>query len=210
MFSGIIADIGSIKQASDRDGGLRLVIATSALDLGDVQLGDSIAVNGVCLTVVKLDGNNFSVDVSRETLDCTEGLGETNATVNLEKALRLADRLGGHLVSGHVDGVGEVVAFTDLGESWKLVVRAPQALAKFIAAKGSITINGVSLTINQVADNKSAASEFSVNLIPHTLQMTNLKNLRACSRVNLEVDMIARYVERMMANKEHAGKEQTQ
>ncbi len=193
MFSGIIADVGRIIEANDRDGGLRLAIATSALDLSDVQLGDSIAVNGVCLTAVQIEGKSFSVDVSRETLNCTVGLDATNAPVNLEKALRLADRLGGHLVSGHVDGVGEVVAFTDLGESWKLVVRAPQALAKFIAVKGSITINGVSLTVNQVS-----GSEFSVNLIPHTLQMTNLKNLRAGSRINLEVDLIARYVERMM------------
>jgi riboflavin synthase len=193
MFSGIIADIGSIKQANDRDGGLRLVIATSALDLSDVQTGDSIAVNGICLTVVEHGANNFAVDVSRETLNCTEGLDAIGAPVNLEKALRLADRLGGHLVSGHVDGVGEVIEFSNLGESWKLDIRAPQALAKYIAIKGSITINGVSLTINQVS-----GGEFSVNLIPHTLVITNLKNLRAGSRVNLEVDLIARYVERMM------------
>lgn len=193
MFSGIIADVGSISQVTDRDGGLRLVIATHALDLSDVQTGDSIAVNGICLTVIAHTADTFTVEVSRETLDCTVGLDEQGAPVNLEKALRLADRLGGHLVSGHVDGVGEVVEFADLGESWKLVVRAPQALAKFIAIKGSITINGVSLTINQVS-----GSEFGVNLIPHTLAMTNLKNLRAGSRVNLEVDLIARYVERMM------------
>lgn len=204
MFSGIIADVGHIAEASDRDGGLRLVIATSVLDLGDVQLGDSIAVNGVCLTVVAHTGDSFTVDVSRETLNCTEGLDAIGSPVNLEKALRLADRLGGHLVSGHVDGVGKVVEFTDLGESWKLVVRAPQALAGYIAVKGSITINGVSLTVNQVN-----GTEFSVNLIPHTLLMTNLKNLRAGSRINLEVDMIARYVERMMqAKKEQDGKEQ--
>jgi riboflavin synthase len=193
MFSGIIADIGSIKQANDRDGGLRLMIATSALDLSDVQTGDSIAVNGICLTVVEHGADSFAVDVSRETLNCTEGLDAIGAPVNLEKALRLADRLGGHLVSGHVDGVGEVIEFSNLGESWKLDIRAPQALAKYIAIKGSITINGVSLTINQVS-----GGEFSVNLIPHTLVITNLKNLRAGSRVNLEVDLIARYVERMM------------
>ncbi|MBI5430224.1 MAG: riboflavin synthase [Nitrosomonadales bacterium] len=200
MFSGIIADIGNIRQASDRDGGLRLVIATSALDLGDVQAGDSIAVNGVCLTVIAHNDSSFTVDVSRETLNCTEGLDAIGAPVNLEKALRLADRLGGHLVSGHVDGVGEVVEFADLGESRRLAVRAPQALAKYIAIKGSITINGVSLTVNQVSGN-----EFSINLIPHTLLMTNLKNLTAGSRVNLEVDLIARYLERMM----QAEKEQT-
>lgn len=199
MFSGIVADVGHIAEAVDRDGGLRLEIATRELDLGDVRPGDSIAVNGVCLTAIRQTGNRFTVDVSRETLDCTEGLDKTGAAVNLEKALRLSDRLGGHLVSGHVDAVGEVVEFTDLGESWRLRVRAPQALAKYIATKGSITINGVSLTVNQVADNKSGASEFSVNLIPHTLLMTNLKNLGAGSRVNLEADLIARYVERMLA-----------
>ena len=198
MFSGIIADIGSIKQAGDRDGGLRLAITTIALDLSDVKSGDSIAVNGICLTVVEHAGDTFTVDVSRETLNCTEGLEAIGAPVNLEKALRLADRLGGHLVSGHVDGVGDVVEFTDLGESWKLVILAPQPLAKFIAIKGSITINGVSLTINQVKDKPELGSEFSVNLIPHTLLMTNLKNLSEGSRVNLEVDLIARYVERMM------------
>ena len=198
MFSGIIADVGHIAEASDRDGGLRLVIATSALDLGDVLIGDSIAVNGVCLTVIAHAGKSFTVDVSRETLNCTEGLEMIGAPVNLEKALRLADRLGGHLVSGHVDGVGEVIGFTDLGESWKLEIRAPLALAKFIAIKGSITINGVSLTVNQVADDKTGVCKFGVNLIPHTMAMTNLKNLSAGSLVNLEVDLIARYVERML------------
>lgn len=203
MFSGIIADIGTISRAADRDGGLRLEIATRALDLGDVQTGDSIAVNGVCLTVIEHVADRFIVDVSRETLNCTEGLDAIGAPVNLEKALRLADRLGGHLVSGHVDGVGAVTGFSDLGESWKLDIRAPQALAKYIASKGSITINGVSLTVNQVKDDKSAGCEFSLNLIPHTLAMTNLKNLHAGSRVNLEVDLIARYVERMLAAQQH-------
>lgn len=203
MFSGIIADVGSISEATDRDGGLRLVIATSALDLDDVQTGDSIAVNGVCLTVIEHTADRFVVDVSRETLNCTEGLEAIGAPVNLEKALRLADRLGGHLVSGHVDGVGEVTGFSDLGESWKLDIRAPQALAKYIAVKGSITINGVSLTVNQVRDDPSGACEFSLNLIPHTLAMTNLKILQAGSRVNLEVDLIARYVERMLPTRQH-------
>jgi riboflavin synthase len=203
MFSGIIADIGSITEATDRDGGLRLVIAASALDLGDVQTGDSIAVNGVCLTVIEHTSDRFIVDVSRETLNCTEGLEAIGAPVNLEKALRLADRLGGHLVSGHVDGVGEVTGFTDLGESWKLDIRAPRALAKYIAIKGSVTINGVSLTVNQVQDDPSGACEFSLNLIPHTLVMTNLKILKAGSLVNLEVDLIARYVERMLSAPQH-------
>lgn len=194
MFSGIIADVGRITNTADREGGLRLTIDTNSLGLEDVLLGDSIAVNGVCLTVIHLDGYAFTVDVSRETLDCTVGLDSLGTAVNLEKALRLSDRLGGHLVSGHVDGVGDVLAFDDLGESWKLTTRAPQALAKFIAPKGSITVNGVSLTINQVN-----GSEFALNLIPHTLQMTNLKDLVTGSRVNLEVDLIARYVERMLS-----------
>jgi len=193
MFSGIIADIGSIKQVSDREGGLCLVITTTALGLQDVQLGDSIAVNGICLTVTALSASSFTVDVSAETLSCTVGLEVKGGAVNLEKALRLSDRLGGHLVSGHVDGVGEVIEFTDLGESCNLVIRASQELEKFIAVKGSITINGVSLTINQVS-----GSEFGINLIPHTLEQTNLNALRAGSRVNLEVDLIARYVQQMM------------
>ena len=194
MFTGIIADVGTIADKLDREGGLRLNIATQSLDMSDVQLGDSIAVNGVCLTAIKLESNSFTVDVSKETLHCTVGLEQQGAQVNLEKALRLADRLGGHLVSGHVDGVGEVVAFVNLGESWKLSVKAPKELAKYIAAKGSITINGVSLTVNTVE-----GCIFHVNLIPHTLQQTTLKDLHVDSRVNLEIDMIARYVERMMS-----------
>jgi riboflavin synthase len=193
MFSGIVADVGTITRAEDRVGGLRLSVETKALGMEDVQLGDSIAVNGVCLTVVKKEANIFSVDVSRETISCTVGLDVQNGQVNLEKALCLADRLGGHMVSGHVDGVGEVLSFVDLEESWTLTVRAPQALAKFIAVKGSITINGVSLTVNEVG-----GTVFSVNLIPHTLIVTTLKSLHTGSKVNLEIDLIARYVERMM------------
>ncbi|TAJ77157.1 MAG: riboflavin synthase [Gallionellaceae bacterium] len=199
MFSGIIADVGTVSSAQDREGGLRLSVETQDLGMGDVSLGDSIAVNGVCLTVVKIDGKVFTVDVSRETLDCTVGLERQGALVNLEKALRLSDRLGGHLVSGHVDGVGEVIAFNDIGESWRLIVRAPEPLAKYVAVKGSITIDGVSLTVNHVA-----GAEFEVNLIPHTLAVTTLNQLRAGAKVNLEIDLIARYVERMM----HAEKEQ--
>jgi riboflavin synthase len=193
MFSGIIADVGTINSVQDRDGGLRLSVATQDLGMEDVSLGDSIAVNGVCLTVIQIEGKVFIVDVSRETLACTVGLDRQGKSVNLEKALRLADRLGGHLVSGHVDGVGEVVAFNDIGESWRLIVRAPHALAKYIAMKGSITINGVSLTVNRVA-----GSEFEMNLIPHTLAATTLNQLSAGAKVNLEIDLIARYVERMM------------
>lgn len=193
MFSGIIADVGMITRAEDREGGLRLSVATGTLGMDDVRLGDSIAVNGVCLTVIKKEGESFTVDVSRETLNCTTGLAQQGGHVNLEKALRLSDRLGGHLVSGHVDGVGEVVAFDDIGESWRLVVRAPQALAKYIAVKGSVTLNGVSLTVNRVS-----GSEFEVNLIPHTLHATTLKELRAGAKVNVEADLVARYIERMM------------
>ncbi len=194
MFSGIVADVGTIARAEDRDGGLRLSVATRGLGMDDVQLGDSIAVNGVCLTVVNIEGNTFAVDVSRETLNCTVGLDRPGARVNLEKALRLSDRLGGHLVSGHVDGVGEVLGFDDLGESWRLDVRAPQQLARYIAMKGSVTINGVSLTVNEVN-----GAEFSVNLIPHTLAVTTLNELRPGLNVNVEIDLIARYVERMLA-----------
>ncbi|GAB4115832.1 MAG: riboflavin synthase [Sideroxydans sp.] len=193
MFSGIIADTGLLKSVQDRAGGLRLTVATEVLGMDDVKLGDSIAVNGVCLTVIAVDGNDFTVDVSRETLDCTTGLAQQGAHVNLEKAMRLSDRIGGHLVSGHVDGVGEVVAFNDIGESWRLVVKAPKSLAKYIAVKGSITLNGVSLTVNHVA-----GDEFEVNLIPHTLEVTTLNELEKGARVNLEIDLIARYVERMM------------
>jgi riboflavin synthase len=193
MFSGIIADVGTIASAQDRDGGLRLSVSTEDLGMDDVSLGDSIAVSGICLTVVKIEGKIFTVDVSRETLECTVGLDKQDKLVNLEKALRLADRLGGHLVSGHVDGVGEVVAFNDIGESWRLIVRAPQPLAKYIAVKGSITIDGVSLTVNHVA-----GAEFEVNLIPHTLAVTTLNQLSTGTKVNLEIDLIARYVERMM------------
>ena len=192
MFSGIVAEIGVIARADNRDGGLRLAVATEQLGLDDVLLGDSIAVNGACLTVVEKNSNTFTVDVSAETLRCTTGLTAQGARVNLEKALRLSDRLGGHLVSGHVDGVGEVVTIRDLGESCQLSVRAPEALAKYIAVKGSITINGVSLTVNQVEGDL-----LNVNLIPHTLKVTTLDELRTGSLVNLEVDLIARYVERL-------------
>jgi riboflavin synthase len=195
MFSGIVADVGLIMSVVNREGGLRLRVASEMLGMDDVSLGDSIAVNGVCLTVVKIDGNDFAVDVSGETLNCTTGL-ELGKRVNLEKALRLSDRLGGHLVSGHVDGVGEVVAFNDIGDSWRLVVRAPQGLAKYIAMKGSITINGVSLTVNHIA-----GAEFEVNLIPHTLDITTLNELKVGSQVNLEIDLIARYLERLMVQK---------
>ena len=161
------------------------------MDLSDVAVGDSIAVNGVCLTVVTLTSNSFSVDVSAETLRCASGF-EHGAEVNLEKALRLADRLGGHLVSGHVDGVGRVTRFEPVGESTLLQIEAPAGLARYLIRKASITVDGVSLTVNQVD-----GARFALNLIPHTLQMTTLKHLSVGAQVNLEVDMIARYVERL-------------
>jgi len=201
MFSGIVAACGRIERIEPLQDGVRLTVDTGGLDLSDVALGDSIANSGVCLTVVALDGARVQFDVSRETLNCTAGLDGVGNEVNLEKALRLADRLGGHLVTGHVDGVGEVVSFTPVGESHDLVVRAPAALAGYIARKGSVTINGVSLTVNRVE-----GQEFSINLIPHTVAVTNLKHLAAGSRVNLEIDLIARYVERMLAWREEVAR----
>lgn len=192
MFTGIIEAVGQIRQVEQRDKGVRLTIASDRLDFSDVAVGDSIAANGVCLTVIALDGKAYTVDVSQESLNCTVGLGEPGE-VNLEKAMRLSDRLGGHLVSGHVDGVGEVVKFEPVGESHLLQIRAPRELARYIAAKGSITINGVSLTVNEIR-----AGVFSINLIPHTLEVTTLRHLQPGARVNLEVDMLARYVDRLL------------
>lgn len=192
MFSGIIAAVGRITEISPRPAGFRLSIDAGRLGLEDVGLGDSIACNGVCLTVVELDGNTFRVDVSPESLRCTVGLDALNP-LNLEKALRVSDRLGGHIVSGHVDGVGEVVRFDTLGDNRQLDIRAPQALARYIATKGSITVNGVSLTTNTVE-----SAVFSINLIAHTLEQTTLNNLAPGSKVNLEVDLIARYCERLL------------
>ena len=204
MFSGIVAAIGRIQQVSPLEDGVRLTVDVGGLDLADVQLGDSIANNGVCLTVIAHAGNTVQFDVSRETLNCTVGLAEPGE-VNLEKALRLSDRLGGHLVSGHVDGIGVVQKFEPVGESHELVIRAPAALAGYIAKKGSITVDGVSLTVNRVE-----GRDFSINLIPHTVQVTTLKRLAAGSSVNLEIDLIARYMERMLAwRDENPGTEGT-
>lgn len=192
MFTGIIEAVGRITRVEPRDQGVRLTIASDKLDFSDVAIGDSIAANGVCLTVTALGGKAYTVDVSQETLSCTVGL-DAPGEVNLEKAMRMSDRLGGHLVSGHVDGVGEVAKFEPVGESHLLQIRAPRELARYIAAKGSMTVNGVSLTVNDICDNV-----FSINLIPHTLEVTTLKHLKPGSRVNLEVDMLARYVDRLL------------
>jgi riboflavin synthase len=205
MFTGIIAAVGKIKSVQPLEGGanagVRLDIDAGGLPLADVALGDSIAINGACMTVVEKTDSAFSVDVSRESLNRTVGL-DTTTEVNLEKALTLAERLGGHMVSGHVDGLGTVHKFEAVGESWELVIEAPQELAKYLAYKGSVVVNGVSLTVNRVDDLGPAAEQgcrFSINLIPHTIAVTTLKHLKAGVRVNLEIDLIARYVERMLS-----------
>lgn len=194
MFTGIITAKGKISHVQPLEKGLRLTIEAPGLKLADVALGDSIAHAGVCLTVIAKKKNSYQVDVSRETLDCTVGLDKVDGEVNLEKAMRLNDFIGGHLVSGHVDGVGEVEMFESIGESHELVIKAPKSLAKYIARKGSIVVDGVSLTTNRVKGRR-----FSINLIPHTVEVTTLKHLHAGARVNLEIDLIARYVERMLS-----------
>lgn len=201
MFTGIVAAIGKIThiapQDAHPDAGVRLSIDAGGLLMADVGLGDSIAINGACMTVVAKTEHGFAVDVSRESLNCTAGL-DALGEVNLEKALTLADRLGGHLVSGHVDGLGTVEKFVPVGESWELVVQAPAHLARYLALKGSVVVNGVSLTINRVTDVPTGC-QFSINVIPHTINVTTLKHLAQGVKVNLEIDLIARYVERMLS-----------
>jgi riboflavin synthase len=203
MFTGIITAIGRISAIQDLGAGVqygkRLTIVASPEYLADVRLGDSIAINGACMTVTTFDvaRGEFTIDVSAESLDKTTGLTQSGA-VNLEKALRANDRLGGHIVSGHVDGVGQVSYFAQLGESWELRIQAPVELAKYLAYKGSITVNGVSLTVNRVADNATGC-EISINLIPHTVDNTALSTLKAGAQVNLEIDTVARYCERMLS-----------
>jgi riboflavin synthase len=201
MFTGIVAAVGRIEavESLGADAGLRLTVDAGALDLSDVAIGDSIAIQGACMTAVVIEGSRFKVEVSRESLDKTTGLGAPGE-VNLEKALRLADRLGGHLVSGHVDGLGEVVHFAPVGESWRLDIRVPAQISKYLAYKGSVTINGTSLTVNSVNDLPEGPCVISINLIPHTIQATTLKHLKPGAHVNLEIDLIARYVERMLAD----------
>lgn len=202
MFTGIITGVGRISDVQalgdSATHGKRLTIQTPAGYLDDVGLGDSIALNGACMTVTTFDAaqGQFTIDISAESLDKTAGL-DALGPINLEKALRAHDRLGGHLVSGHVDGMGTVSHFAQVGESWELRVLAPMALGKYLAYKGSITINGVSLTVNRIAD-VTGGCEVSINLIPHTVQNTALHTLAIGKKVNLEIDLIARYVERMM------------
>ncbi len=209
MFTGIITGVGRIvaihSLGSSSNHGKRLVIETPAGYLDDVGLGDSIALNGACMTAVSVDvsTDQFAIDISAESLAKTSGLAETGA-INLEKALRAQDRLGGHIVSGHVDGTGQVTYFAQTGESWELRLQIPQELAKYLAYKGSITVNGVSLTVNRVEDLRAAHTgepggcEISINVIPHTITHTALGHLKAGATVNLEIDLIARYVERML------------
>ncbi|MEQ1772701.1 MAG: riboflavin synthase [Burkholderiales bacterium] len=191
MFTGIVTAVGTIAAVDATTGGVRIRVAAPGLDLLDGQVGESIATNGVCLTAVVITSEGFDADVSRETLRCTIGF-ERGAKVNLERALRLSDRLGGHLVNGHVDGVGTVVSVQAAGDNKVFGFEAPHEVARYIAVKGSIAINGVSLTVNDVND-----MNFSVNIIPHTLAATTLGALTVGARVNLEADTVARYVERL-------------
>ncbi|UVE17301.1 riboflavin synthase [Pseudomonas sp. LS44] len=194
MFTGIIEALGTIRALSPKGGDVRVQVATGKLDLSDVKLGDSIAVNGVCLTAVELPGDGFCADVSRETLACTAFIGlKAGSVVNLEKALTPSSRLGGHLVSGHVDGVGEVIARADNARAVQFTLRAPRELAKYIALKGSITVDGTSLTVNAVN-----GAEFELTIVPHTLSETIMADYRPGRLVNLEVDLLARYIERLL------------
>ena len=191
MFTGIIQAVGHIDSVTPMGDDVKLSIQATNLVLDDVIVGDSIAVNGVCLTVAQLSKTHFQVHISNATLGVTTGLNRDNA-VNLEKALRLNDRLGGHLVSGHVDGIGQVLHFEQAGDCWLLAIRASHQISKYIAKKGSICVDGVSLTVNTILHDI-----FTMNIIPHTLENTTFKHLKVSNLVNLEIDQIARYVERM-------------
>lgn len=193
MFTGIIQTVGRIAEVVPQGEDCALRIEAPALGMQDVQLGDSIAVNGVCLTVTAFDSSSFQVLVSKVTLEVTTGLAQPGP-VNLEKAMRLADRLGGHLVTGHVDGMGSISTLEEVGECWLLKIQTPHAISKYIAKKGSLCVNGISLTVNEIVHD-----EVSINLIPHTMQHTMMQFAKAGDPVNLEIDVIARYVERMQA-----------
>ena len=194
MFTGIIEAVGRVQQITPRSGDVRLTIATGKLSLADVKLGDSIATNGICLTVVELTGQGFAADVSNETLrrTCLK-TRQVGTRVNLEKALMPTSRLGGHIVSGHVDGLGEIISFKPDARSLQYQVRAPDSLAKYISEKGSITVDGISLTVNAID-----GATFSLNIVPHTVQETNVGEWQTGSVVNLEVDLLARYLERLI------------
>ena len=194
MFTGIIEAVGRVQQITPRSGDVRLTIATGKLSLADVKLGDSIATNGICLTVVELTGQGFAADVSNETLrrTCLK-TWQVGTRVNLEKALMPTSRLGGHIVSGHVDGLGEIISFKPDARSLQYQVRAPDSLAKYISEKGSITVDGISLTVNAID-----GATFSLNIVPHTVQETNVGEWQTGSVVNLEVDLLARYLERLI------------
>ncbi len=195
MFTGIIESQGVIDRIESQDGDWKITIQTGKLDMSDVKIGDSIAANGICLTVIELTNSSYVADVSGETMSVTTAAEwQVGTHVNLEKALRLQDRLGGHLVSGHVDGVGTIRQISQDARSWRYEVEAPLSLCKYIAAKGSICINGISLTVNQVE-----GCVFGVNIVPHTRQETTIKEFEVGSKVNLEVDLLARYLERMLS-----------
>ncbi|MGM0542096.1 MAG: riboflavin synthase [Pseudomonadota bacterium] len=195
MFTGIIESQGAIEKIAPQNGDWKVTIQTGKLDMSDVKVGDSIAANGICLTVIEVTNKSYVADVSAETMSVTTAAQwQVGTHVNLEKALRLQDRLGGHLVSGHVDGVGTIRKISQDARSWRYEVEAPLSLCKYIAAKGSICINGISLTVNQVE-----GSIFGVNIVPHTRQETTIKEFEVGSKVNLEVDLLARYLERMMS-----------
>lgn len=198
MFTGLVQGVARIEHVERlaADGGVRLTLDARSVPGFSAEVGDSIALNGACMTATQVDGSRFTVDVSGESLSKTAGL-DAPGEVNVETSLRVGDKLGGHLVSGHVDGIGEVLRFAQVQESWELVIRAPGELARYLAYKGSVTVNGVSLTVNRVTD-AADGCEFSINIIPHTYAVTTLRNLRPGSRVNLEVDLIARYLERLL------------
>lgn len=194
MFTGIISAIGDIANLEQRGGDVRLTIRSGNLGLSDVQLGDSIACNGACLTAVELTADGFVADVSVETLNLTTiGQWQTGSRINLEKAMQATDRFGGHIVSGHVDGIGEVVSLHEDARSWRFRLRAPEELAKYIAHKGSITVDGTSLTVNIVD-----GCEFELNIVPHTMTHTIMGDYQVGTKVNLEVDLVARYLERLL------------
>ena len=198
MFTGLVQGVARIEHVERlaADGGVRLTIDARDVPGFAAAVGDSIALNGACMTATQVDGQRFTVDVSGESLSKTAGL-DTPGEVNVETSLRVGDKLGGHLVAGHVDGIGEVLRFAQVQESWELVIRAPGDLGRYLAYKGSVTVNGVSLTVNRVTD-ETAGCEISINIIPHTYAVTTLRNLRRGSRVNLEIDLIARYLERLL------------